>query len=97
MANRFIRLVRELIQGEVRRTSFQPWEVNLLLDLQECRLVPSRRNEALQRYQRAVLRQLEKRELPPIRFSEFVGRRSKEPIPIRAPSAGQEDAPPIHP
>ncbi len=58
MANRFNRLVKELLDGAVRRTSFQPWEVDLLLDLQACRLIPSRRDEALRqkRYQRGVLR-----------------------------------------
>jgi hypothetical protein len=68
MANRFNRLVKELLQGEVRRTSFQPWEVHLLLDLQACRLTRSRRDEALRRYQRAVQKQLGRREVPPVRF-----------------------------
>lgn len=77
MLTRFNRLVKELLQGEVRRTAFQPWEVHLLLDLQDCRLIPSRRREALRRYQRAVGRQLERGELPPMRFSDFVGRRAR--------------------
>src|SRR5580692_11556477 len=80
MANRFNRLVKELLQGEVRRNAFQPWEVHLLLDLEACRLTRSRRDEALRRYQRAVDKQLGRREVPPIRFSEFVGRRKRGPV-----------------
>jgi len=87
MANRFNRLVKELLQGEVRRTSFQPWEVHLLLDLQACRLTPSRRDEALRRYQRVVEKQLERGELPPVKFSEFLGRRKRQLATMPPPSA----------
>lgn len=86
MANRFNRLVKELLQGEVRRTSFQPWEVHLLLDLQACRLTPSRRDEALRRYQRVVEKQLERGELPPVKFSEFLGRRKRQLAAMPPPS-----------
>ncbi|MGC9944802.1 MAG: hypothetical protein ABSF64_00265 [Bryobacteraceae bacterium] len=92
MANRFNRLVKELLLGEVRRTSFQPWEVHLLLDLQGCRLTRSRRDEALRRYQRVVQKQLERRELPPIKFSEFLGRRKRGAAPIPPSSAAQDPA-----
>lgn len=92
MANRFNRLVKELLQGEVRRTSFQPWEVHLLLDLQACRLTPSRRGEALRRYQRAVQKQLERRELPPVRFVDFLGRRKRGPVLVPPPSVTHDPA-----
>jgi hypothetical protein len=91
MANRFNRLVKELLQGEVRRTSFQPWEVHLLLDLESCRLTRSRRDEALRRYQRAVEKQLGRRQVPPIRFVEFVGRRKHGPILVPPPSRPLHD------
>jgi len=85
MANRFNRLVKELLQGEVRRTSFQSWEVHLLLDLQDCRLTRSRRDEALRRYQRAVQKQLDRGELPPIKFSDFLGRKARtRTVPARS-------------
>jgi len=96
MANRFNRLVKELLQGEVRRTAFQPWEVHLLLDLQECRLIPSRRDEALRRYQKVVTRQLERGELPPIRFSEFVGQRARKLALVPPSSLAAHDAPSFH-
>jgi hypothetical protein len=96
MANRFNRLVKELLQGEVRRTSFQPWEVHLLLDLEACRLTRSRRDEALLRYQRAVQKQLSRREVPPVRFVDFLGRRTRQQALLRPPSATQ-DAASLHP
>ena len=92
LANRFNRLVKELLQGEVRRTSFQPWEVHLLLDLQDCRLTPSRRDEALRRYQRVVQKQLERGELPPVKFADFVGRRKRGPVLVPPPSVTQDPA-----
>jgi len=97
MANRFNRLVKELLQGEVRRTAFQPWEVHLLLDLQDCRMIPSRREEALRRYQRVVQRQLERGELPPVRFSEFVGRRARKLVLIPPQSTGTQDPASLNP
>jgi hypothetical protein len=97
MANRFNRLVKELLQGEIRRTAFQPWEVHLLLDLQDCRMIPSRREEALRRYQRAVQRQLERGELPPVRFSEFVGRRARKLELIPPQSTGAQDPASLNP
>ncbi len=82
--NRFNRLVKEILQGEVRRTCFEPWEVDFLVDLEECGLTRSRRDEALRRYQRAVQRQLEQGQIPPVRFAKFLGRRKPR---IPPPSA----------
>ncbi len=93
IANRFNRLVKELLLGEVRRTSFQPWEVHLLLDLQDCRLTRSRRDEALRRYQRVVQKQLDRRELPPIRFTEFLGKRKRGPVLVPPPSVPARNPP----
>lgn len=92
MANRFNRLVKELLQGVVQRNAFQPWEVHLLLDLQACRLTRSRRDEALRRYQRAVQKQLGKGEVPPVKFSEFLGRRKRALALLPPPSVTQNPA-----
>jgi hypothetical protein len=97
MANRFNRLVKELLQGEVRRTTFQPWEVHLLLDLQDCRMTRSRRDEALRRYQRAVQRQLEHGELPPVRFLDFVGQRARKLALVPPTSTIARDPSPLNP
>jgi hypothetical protein len=97
IANRFNRLVKEVLQGAVRRTTFQPWEVHLLLDLDDCRLTRSRRDEALRRYQRAVHRQLQRGEVPPVRFSEFVGHRARKAALAPPPLLAPQDPPSLNP
>jgi hypothetical protein len=95
--NRFNRLVKEILQGEVRRTCFQPWEVDLLVDLQACNLTRSRREEALRRYQRAVKHQIERGQLPPVRFVEFLGRHARKPCMPPEASLPAEDPTPLNP
>lgn len=97
MANRFKRLVKELIEGQVRRTTFQAWEVRLLLDLEACRMTRSRRDEALKRYQRVVEKQLGRGELPPVAFADFVGRRKHGPILVPPPSSPVQDPASLNP
>ena len=70
---RFNRLIRELLQGGTRRESFQRWEVELLLDIQNCQIEKSARGDTLRRYQRAVQRQLERGGTVPMKLSEFLG------------------------
>lgn len=62
MLSRFDKLVGELLRGKIARNSFEPWEVELLLDIQGCELTPKRRVETLRQYQRAVRRQMERGE-----------------------------------
>ena len=50
----FSQLVQELIAGSVRRHTFTPLELELLLDLQRSRLRKSSRPDALRRYLRAM-------------------------------------------
>jgi hypothetical protein len=97
MANRFNRLVKEILQGEVRRNCFQPWEVHFLLDVQDCRLTRSRRDEALRRYLRVVVRQVERGELPPIRFSDFVGQRARRLALAPPPLQSAQDPASLNP
>jgi len=72
MLNRFNRLMNEILRGAIVRTTFQPWEVELLLDMECCQLDPRRRQEILRQYQRAVERQLETGPGPPMKLSEFL-------------------------
>jgi hypothetical protein len=72
MLNRFRRLVRDLQRGTITRTDFQPWEVDILLDIENCQLERGRREETLRRYQQAVERQLETGPGPPMKLSEFL-------------------------
>jgi hypothetical protein len=72
MLNRFRRLVRDLQRGTITRNDFEPWEVDILLDIESCQLERGRREETLQHYQRAVERQLEIGAGPPMKLSEFL-------------------------
>ena len=68
----FNRLMRELLRGKINRNTFQPWEVEILLDIENCRIRESARENVLRRYQRAVQRQMEKRGVMPMKLSEFL-------------------------
>jgi len=72
MLNRFKRLLGEVMRGAMARNSFQPWEVEILMDLEHCPLERRRRQEILRQYQRAVERQMTNGPGPPMKLSEFL-------------------------
>jgi len=76
MLNRFNRLTSELARGVLTRNVFQPWEVEILLDMQSCELPPRRRSDLLRQYQRAVERQLQNGPGPPMKLSSFLAMRA---------------------
>ena len=76
MLNRFNRLMGELMRGAIIRNSFQPWEIDLLLDIENCPLDRRRRLEILRQYQKAVERQLDIGPGPPLKLSEFLAMRA---------------------
>ena len=78
MLNRFKRLMGELHRGQLSRQSFEPWEVEILLDLDDCRLESRRRTEIIRQYQRAVERQLEAGGGPPMKLSQFLVERARK-------------------
>ena len=65
--------------GEIRRNNFEPWEIDLILDLETCQLPSRRRLEILRQYQRAVERQMESGPGPPIKLSHFLFLREQAP------------------
>jgi len=76
---RFNRLVQDLLRGTMKRNTFRPWEIELLLDIDSCELNGTNRRETLRRYQRAVKRQMEDGESVPMLLSEYLeNRRSKK-------------------
>jgi hypothetical protein len=77
MLNRFNRLIGEVMRGALARNSFQPWEIGILLDLDDCELDRHRRMEILRQYQRAVERQMEFGPGPPMKLSEFLVLRAR--------------------
>ena len=72
MFSRFQRLITEVIRGGTTRTAFQPWELQILLDINECALDPKQQVAILRQYRSAVERQLETAPGPPMKLSEFL-------------------------
>ncbi len=69
---RFNRLMQDVLQGAIRRNTFRPWEVELLLDIQDCPLSAVALRRMLQRYQKAVQRQMEKGASRPLKLSVYL-------------------------
>lgn len=69
---RFKGFMQGLLSGRMKKTSFEPWEIALLLDLGSCPVVPGRRQAWLERYQDAMLSKFQRgfRQFPTI--SEFI-------------------------
>ena len=72
---RFNRLIREVLQGRTRRETFHSWEVELLLDIENCQIKESAREGVLRRYQQAVQRQIRRGRTVPMKLSEFLAPR----------------------
>jgi len=84
MLGRFNRLMGELARGVISRNNFAPWEIEILLDLQNCKLEPRRRSETMRQYQRAVERQMEFGPGPPMKLSEFLKAKEQDAMERRA-------------
>ena len=72
----FNRLVRELLRGQIKRNTFCPWEVELLLDIENCHLRESIKGRTLHGYQKAVQRQMDRGASRPMKLSEYLRRES---------------------
>ena len=70
--NRFNRLMQELIRGSMNRNTFQPWEIQILLDIEACQIREPVKREPLRRYQKAVQRAMEKGAPTPLSLSEYL-------------------------
>ncbi len=70
---RFNRLMKDVIAANWTRTSFAPWEVELILDFEACAAERRARRDLMQRYHRAVLRQLQNRREMPMKLSTYIG------------------------
>jgi hypothetical protein len=78
--NRFNRLMQELIRGTMNRNTFQPWEIEILLDIESCQIREPVKRETLKRYQKAVQRSMEKGAQMPLRLSQYLeGKKSALP------------------
>ena len=77
MLNRFNRLLGEVMRGAIARNAFHPWEVEILLDFENCSLERRRRLEILRQYGKAVARQLATGPGPPMKLSQFLEERAR--------------------
>ncbi len=68
----FNRLMNELIKGAINRNTFQPWEIELMLDIQAADFGDSPQKEMLKRYQKAVQRSYDKGVKMPMKLSEYI-------------------------
>ncbi len=78
-------LVEEIIGGTVRRHTFTQWELELLLDLQMCRVRKSARGEVLRRYVRAVQQHFAQGAVEPLRLAAFLEQESQRGRAVAAP------------
>jgi hypothetical protein len=79
--NRFNRLMQELIRGIMNRNTFQPWEIEILLDIEACQVREPVKRETLRRYQKAVQRSMEKGAPTPLRLSEYLSGKKGSGLP----------------
>lgn len=70
--SRFTRLMNELQRGQITRNTFEPWEVELLLDIGACGLKPKRLRSVLRGYRKAAERRLDYGVVPPLKLSEYL-------------------------
>ena len=88
MLAQFNRLIQELLRGSITRNTFKPWEIDLLLDIEACSLKDGSKRELLRRYQKAVIRQMDKGAMMPMKLSEFLDiQKAKRGEPVTEPIA----------
>jgi hypothetical protein len=86
--HRFNKLMVEVMRGSITRNSFQPWEFEILLDMDHCQFDKRRRLDILRQYQRAVAKQMERGPGPPMKLSRFLEiRASRHTAKVSQPDA----------
>jgi hypothetical protein len=69
--NTYLQLVQDIMGGTIRRHTFTPAELQLLLDVQSSRIRKTLKNEVLRRYLRTVQQQFAMDGSAPQRFARF--------------------------
>jgi hypothetical protein len=71
---KFKRLIDEAIAGDLHGGRFDPWEIELLLDIESCALTgrPVARQRVLRQYQETAQHQMEAESDVPLRLSEYL-------------------------
>lgn len=73
----FNKLLAELIRGRIQRTTFQPWEIEILLDIEACDLRDGNRRQVLKRYQRAANRYADRGGHALLKLSEYLAKKHR--------------------
>ncbi len=68
----------------MNRNTFQPWEIEILLDIEACQIREPVKRETLRRYQKAVQRSMEKGAPMPLRLSEYLNGKKGAPAQVTA-------------
>lgn len=76
----FNKLIQELLRGRLNRNTFQPWEIEILLDIDSCDLSETNRRELLKRYQKAANRYFEKGGRTLLKLSEYLAKKHRQPV-----------------
>jgi hypothetical protein len=71
------RLIADLISGQFRRTTFQPWEIEFLLDIQSCHLGELDKKKLLKRYQKAAHRWCDRGGRTLLLLSDYLAKRHR--------------------
>jgi hypothetical protein len=79
----FNKLIQELVRGRIQRNTFQPWEVEILLDIEACQIGTANRREVLRRYQKAANRYFDRGGRTLLKLSEYLAKKHREPIAPR--------------
>src|ERR1700722_4811626 len=93
---RFNNLMVEVMRGAITRNSFQPWEFEILLDMDHCQFDRRRRLDILRQYQRAVAKQMERGPGPPMKLSRFLEiRANRQSAKTPRPDIGSAGSQPV--
>jgi hypothetical protein len=69
----FNRLIEELLGGNLHRSTFEPWEIVILVDMVRCDLRGfSARAKILREYQKAVQQHMQPGARSPMKLSEYL-------------------------
>ena len=71
------KLVADLLAGQFRRTTFQPWEVEVMLDIQACNIGDSNKRELLKRSQKAAHRWFDRGGRSLLLLSDYLAKRHR--------------------
>ena len=83
--NAYLQLIQDFMGGTIRRHTFTPVELQLLLDVQSAHIRKTVKNEILRRYLRTVQQQFAKDGSDPLRFARFWEEQNKEGLEENEP------------